>query len=219
MIWPLDPLQTLLERIYGVSSELRVDDFLISDPCSVRQLHRGGRESREKLLISETGDELDVALFVHQKILNTLAADDPVERLHDGNLDAFWIALEGVSHFLYLVCNACAGRSVRLLEIELQAEVDKFVATLFLLRRQAVTGSHRRLHHFLFERIEFDTGLSPEDLARYRDANRYAGKYCLGLSRSYLSRRRRVGLVEELRRFYRMPQSAKLRYIDHGTGR
>jgi len=140
MIWPLDPLQTLLERIYGVSSELRVDDFLISDPCSVRQLHRGGRESREKLLISETGDELDVALFVHQKILNTLAADDPVERLHDGNLDAFWIALEGVSHFLYL-------------------------------------------------------------------------------SRSYLSRRRRVGLVEELRRFYRMPQSAKLRYIDHGTGR
>ena len=71
MIWPLDPLQTLLERIYGVSSELRVDDFLISDPCSVRQLHRGGRESREKLLISETGDELDVALFVHEKILNT----------------------------------------------------------------------------------------------------------------------------------------------------
>lgn len=215
----LDRLQTLLEKIYGVSSELRVDDFLISDPCSVRQLHRDGRDTREKLLISEAGNELDVALFVHEKILDTLAESNPFARLHDGNLDAFWIALEGVSHFLYLVCNAGAGRSVRLLEMELQAEVDKFVATLFLLRSQDVTGSHRRLHHYLFECIEFDAALSPEDLTRYREANRYAGKYCLGLSRGYLSRRRRTGLVDELRRFYRMPQSAKLRYIDHGIGR
>jgi hypothetical protein len=219
MILQLERLQTLLERIYGVSSDLRVDDFLISDPQQVRRLHRGGRNTKEKLLISEDGNGLDVALFVHEKILNALAEDDPLSRLHDGNLNAFWVALEGVSHFLYLVFNASSGRSVRLLEMELQAEVDKFVATLFLLRRQAVSGSHRRLHHYLFERTQFDSALSPEDLTRYRDANRYAGKYCLRLSLSYLNRRRRAGLVDELRRFYRMPQSAKLRHIDHGIDR
>ena len=215
----LESYQTLLERIYGFSSELRVGDFLISDPQRVRRLHRDGRRTREKLLISEAEDGLDVALFVHEKILSRLAADDPFVRLHDGNLAPFWIALEGVSHFVYLVRNASAGRSVRLLEMELQAEVDKFVATLYLLRRQAVSGSHRRLHHYLFERARFDSALSPEDLTRYRDANRYAGKYCLALSHCFLGRRRRAGLVDEVRRFYRMPQSAKLRHIDHDFGR
>ena len=42
-------------------------------------------------------------------------------------MECFCLALEGVSHFLYLIWNASFDRSVTLLEMELQAEIDKFV--------------------------------------------------------------------------------------------
>jgi hypothetical protein len=99
--------------------------------------------------------------------------------------------------------------------MELQAEVDKFVATLFLLRRQRLQVSVQRLHHWLFERTRFAAGLSAADLKRYQDANRYAGKYCYSLARRYCSGRRDGGLLAEVRHFYRMPQAAKITHIDH----
>ena len=46
----------------------------------------------------------------------------------------------------------------------------------------------------------------------YRDANRYAGRYCLALQRAYLERRR-AGLLDELRSFYREDRSGKLARI------
>ena len=57
-------------------------------------------------------------------------------RLHDGNVADYWTALEGVSHFLYLAWNAGHDKPVSLLELEMQAEVDKYVASYWLMRRQ-----------------------------------------------------------------------------------
>ena len=61
-----------------------------------------------------------------EAVLRRLEATDPFERVTDDNLQDCCTALEGVSHFHYFVWSADRRRHVSLLELELQAEVDKY---------------------------------------------------------------------------------------------
>ena len=75
------------------------------------------------------------------------------------NLADYWTALEGVSHFQYLAWNASLNRAVSIHELEVQAEVDKYAATLFLMGAQHAGRFPVRLHHWLFERASVDGSL------------------------------------------------------------
>src|SRR5690554_3826609 len=101
----LNALQKLLERIYRVEVRLDVEDFLITDPELARQLDTSinPRESKEKLLVSQQGDQLDLALFLDASVMARLSEDDPLVSLHSENFVDFLLAVEGVSHFLYLI--------------------------------------------------------------------------------------------------------------------
>lgn len=165
----------------------------------------------------EQEDGLDIALYLDAAVIKALQARDPTRELNDENLAEFWTALEGVSHFLYLVWNARHGRSISLFELELQAEVDKFVSTVFLSatqRRQRVPGG---VHERLFVDPVFDPALAGDEVRRYHRANYYAGLYCGGLRDAFL-RRRSAGMVNELRRFYRLTHRHKLEHIRSGPG-
>lgn len=162
----------------------------------------------------EDEDELHIALYLEPTIVARLADEDPFARLHDGNLAAFLLALEGVSHFLYLTWNASFERSVSLLELELQAEVDKYVSTLHLLGRQYNGRVPIDLHQQLFESVVFDPTLEDGQLVRYREANRFAGKYCRSLEARYLREYSGSPMTAELRRFYRLTQNQKIRRIE-----
>ena len=171
------------------------------------------RDVNEKLLLSECEDGLDIALYLDEGVLHRLDAEDPFEEIHDGNLSDLWVLIEGVSHFVYLVWCAVRDREVTLLELELQAEIDKYVTTLFLIQKQRgkIPSS---LHYWLFEKPVFDPRLARLELDRYRQANRFAGKYCRSLEVQFLRRGSRGGLFSELRRFYRLPHHGKIRHID-----
>ena len=52
-------------------------------------------------------------------------------------MEDYWTALEGVSHFVYFAWNAGYDKPVSILELEMQAEIDKYIATFTLLRRQS----------------------------------------------------------------------------------
>ena len=95
------------------------------------------------------------------------------------------LALEGVSHFHYLCWNASYDKSVTLLELELQAEVDKYVTVLMLLGAQGSRTDSGAIHQRLFDEIHFRGDLPVEHLTRYQDANYYAAKYCRALSEHY----------------------------------
>jgi hypothetical protein len=210
----LNGLQRHLERIYEVEASCDVERFLITDAVLAAALE-GAADTRaipEKLLVSEQEDGLHVSLYLDPAVIEALAADDPTRCLNDGNLAAFWTALEGVSHFLYLAWNARYGRSISLFELELQAEVDKFAAAVFLLARQRQRHVPRELHERLFARPRFDTALDGAEGRRYRHANHYAGLYCGRLRRRYLLNRA-SGLVKDLRRFYRLTHRRKLDHI------
>ena len=211
----LGKIQHHLSRIYEIDVEHDVDDFLITDPELARALddNDGARDSREKLLVRREGDEVDVALYVDPAVIEHLASDDPADTLHDGNLDDYWVALEGVSHFLYFVWNTHHRRTVSRLELEMQAEVDKYVSAAFLIGRQCAGRVPVELHRLLFAGCSFDEALADDDLELYRSANHYAGRYCEQLTRTYLRDRRRDGMMSELRRFYRLTQHGKIRRI------
>lgn len=206
-------LQELIGDFYALDTEYDVSDFLITDEALVEALDRDGRASEEKLLIAESpGEAARVGLYVQRDVVERLTERDPADRLDDTNLADFWTAFEGVSHFSYFAFNAALERPVTLLEMELQAEVDKFVITALLIKRQAGKAPPR-LHNWLFELPRLDRALSAEERVRYRDANRYAGKYCLRLAPWLARAPESEALRAELRRFYRLSQPAKIHHI------
>lgn len=214
----LNRFQRHLERIYEVSVALNVDHFLITDRRMAQRLDPdpGARAAVEKLLVREQEDGLDIALYIDGAVIDVLRSNDPLRCLNDANLAEFWTALEGVSHFLYLVWNARHGRSISLFELELQAEVDKYVAAVFLLGLQHGQRVPAGLHERLFANPVFDGALGGDELRRYHRANYYAGIYCGELRDGYL--RRRSSMIKELRRFYRLTHRRKIEHI-HGLAR
>jgi hypothetical protein len=213
----LQPLQDLLAGIYDLPMDYHVDDFLFTEraqlPATVRE-----SQTDEHVLVLDDGNEAAVGLFLDPELLERLAAANPIEALHSGNVADYWTALEGVSHFIYLAWNAGHDRGVSLLELELQAEIDKYVTSWWLLREQDPERHPAELHRLLFERTHIDTRLAGERSELYREANQYAARFCRRLERLLAqSVLRRAEAFSELRRFYRLSRERKVRHIQrHG---
>jgi hypothetical protein len=136
----LKQLQDFIGDIYDVSISHDVYDFLVTDRRQLPAAARSSGPTDEELIIAqpEEGDtgEIAMSLYLDPELLERLDRADPMERLHDGNVADYWTALEGVSHFVYLAWNAGHDKPVSLLELEMQAEVDKYVGSYWLMRRQ-----------------------------------------------------------------------------------
>lgn len=208
-------LQSLLEQLYEIDIGLDVEDFLITDPrlADLLDSSEHARELPEKLLISQSEGYADVSLYLHQLIIERLRDQNPLRSLHRGNLDAFMTALEGVSHFVYLAWNLAHDRPVSLLEMELQAEVDKYCLAAALFAHQ-LGGIPEELHPLLFEGIRFDARLDRNEHHRYSTANHHARRYCRALHERFLRARRGQHITRELRHFYRLWHHRKIARIE-----
>jgi hypothetical protein len=208
-------LQTLLGRLYDVDLPYDVYDFLVTDRRAVGESTNERRALDEELLLAETADGAGVALYLDPEILSRLEAADPHHALTENNLADYCTALEGVSHFVYSTWRLERDLPVSLLELETQAEVDKYAITIFLLARQQGGGSYpAQVHARLFDRVNFDVRLEPDQYERYRTAHRCAAHYCRRLERRFVNRGmlKIEAMVRELRSFYRLRHAAKLRH-------
>jgi hypothetical protein len=214
----LDRLQRQLENIYEVRSDYRVGDFLIDDPVLARELDASetARELPEKLLIRKRPgeDDVNLGLYLDPELVRRLEANDPTQALDGRNLHDFWLAIEGISHFLYFTWNARYERRVSLLEMELQGEVDKYILAAFLFYSQQQGSVPERLHPHLFREMAYDTRLNPAELERYRRANYFAARFCYSLEKLFLRGRAHTALLNTLRRFYRLTQHHKISAIE-----
>lgn len=176
-------LQRGLESYYGLERAPDVVDFVAN----------GADQERETLFVRETDDAIELRLVL------------PDAEPRAGANDHFLQFVEGVSHFVYLVERARTGLPATQLELELQAEVDKFVV-LGLRSGRRDRRSFLELHTLLYERVEFLHPEASEAGHRYRLANELAARFT-----SKLLDREARSARELLQRFYRAGQSDKIR--------
>ena len=214
----LRQLQEQIGGIYDVSVTHDVYDFLVTNR---QQLPSEARESvnDEELIVAEGQDSVGVSLYLDPALLARLQKSDPMVRLDHGNVADYWTALEGVSHFLYFAWNAGHDKSVTLLELELQAEIDKYVASYLLLKQQYPDRFPAELLHVLFERTRIDSRLANGRENLYRAATRHAEKFCRRLALSLKESRPAMhdDVLAELRRFYRLTDARKVEHIERGA--
>ena len=213
----IDRLQQHLSDIYQVGRVHDVRDYLITDPRLAQCLGAGSMlaDTSETLLLSQDEEGLALSLFLDGELLSRLESADPLSRLRTELLDDLWKVLEGLSHFNCVVWRASQDRSVSLLELELQAEIDKFVGTTLLALSQGRTEMLEHLHGWLFDKVSFHAGLDAAQLARYRAANDYAARFCHALRSRLVEDGNAV--LGELRRFFRLPMTDKISHIHAQT--
>jgi hypothetical protein len=205
----LRALQGGLEAMYRIETDLDVCDFLVGQDHGEVQR---ARAAREQLLLREEGGDLEIGLFVDERTLENLELRDPGRRLDERNLTDFLLAVEGVSHFVYVAHRARQERPVSAVELELQAEVDKYLVALLVIWDQAGKPP-ANLRRRLFQRVSFAGDLSREERERYELANSAAGAYAASLEARFLGPRAIAEMLAEVRRFYRKGLAAKLEHI------
>ena len=209
----LTELQQHLTDIYQVPPARDVCDYLITDRRLAEYLGQDVllQNTDESLLVAQDEEGLELSLFLDGEMLERLEAAAPMACLHAELLDDLWKVIEGISHFNCMVWKASQDRTVTLLELELQAEIDKFVSTMFLAREQSNRELMDGLHGRLFEGISFREDLSKEQLERYRSANDYASRYCHSLRQTLIDNNQHA--MSELRHFYRLQSPDKFSHI------
>jgi hypothetical protein len=208
----LGRLQTAIEDLHAVETDLDVRAYVVDD--ETRRSIPGAREGLpEQLFVREAQDGLELALYIDPAVVARLENDRPHRRLHDGNIESFCIALEGVSHFVLLAWRARIGRPISPLELEIQAEVDKFVLAWLLLARQGqrLDRTAPRLARQLFERFELRDAVPPAEASRYETANRVAKEYCRSLALRFGLDRNDRRIRRDVRRYYRRGLAEKMR--------
>lgn len=186
-------LQAWLEQLYCLPPLAPVDAFLIEGTA------RGG--PTETLLLREVSDALELGLYLDPKLVERLAARGGLAGFATHPLEEFWSVLEGVSHFVCLGWHAERDREISALDLEVQAEIDKFVSAWELGRQCSLGNLAAPLYRHLFEDWRLLHGHRYDH--RYVQASEIAATYCRWLQHRFEDNP--LELRGELRAFFRLP--------------
>jgi hypothetical protein len=208
----LDRILRQLDRVYELDLQVDIRDFLVSgETC--RRL--GTEPSRGSVVVKQDGggeDQLEIGVYLREEDLHRLTEVDLAEApIAPASFELLLLAIEEVSHFAYIAFSASRGKRVTELELELQAEVDKFV-TFSLLHASCNRGRvPRNLLERMFSDFTLDPRLDAAQRERYAAASSLASRYCSYVLSPALEREARFGpLLSELRSFYRLSQRGKI---------
>lgn len=186
-------VQRQLEAVYELEPTPSIGPFVRVDPA----------DAREQLLVREQADTVDIIVLLPRASAEAFLSKDAMLEL-----DAYLGAIEGISHFIHLADRARTELSTTLLELELQAEVDKFVILSGAPENQNTTdlvSLHRRLYH----EVRFLHPSASEHGERYRLANDLAARLWSQLIRKGPAAAHR----DTLKRFYRASQAEKISMV------
>lgn len=160
---------------------------------------------RETLWIQhdQEDDHIELALVFPSEFSTKIWADF--------TLDEQSQLIEGVSHFLVVCERSRAEKPTTQLELELQAEIDKWL--IFSKQGQLAFYEDAQLRSQLYEQCSFIHAANSLEDQRYRYANQLAARFTHSLSWHYVRTQRRAEMREQLIRFFNMNQEEKLRRI------
>jgi hypothetical protein len=189
-------IQRRLAATYALEELVCVDDF--ARPTAVG--------AREALLVREDEGGIEVAVHLPEAAL--------AEEARGLDFDTLCQIVEGVSHFLYVVERARRELPATQLELELQAEVDKYVllALAPAASERPMAGAQRSaaVRERLYERVRYLDAPDTETGERYRLANDLAARFASRLEARFAGSRRSADLLRALRRFYAAGQREKI---------
>lgn len=206
----LDAILHQLDQVYDLALGVDIHDFMLtSEMCD----ELGHDRSRASVLLrqgNESGNELELGVYLGESTLETLKGIDLASTIEAKSLDALFTSIEEVSHFAYLLFSAQREKRVSQLELELQGEVDKFITAALLIAAPNGGRVPRGLLDRLFSGFELRAELDAPTRARYHKASSLASRYCSYVLEDALGRRRLGPLLSELRSFYRLTQRGKI---------
>jgi len=193
-------IQEHLQNIYQIEAP-DISDFLL-DEEQLQALKQPLRPCREWVLIQQEEDELNIGVYLHAEDRAAVEKRSPLQALSE--VPQSWaLVTEGISHFLLLFRRALRDEPVSLLELEAQAEVDKYVCSRLLI------GLHPGLRGWIHQESQILPEFSTEERERYHLASRMADRYCERLERHrYIS-----SMLAELRSFYRQSGATRLELL------
>lgn len=183
-------VQLRLIRYYGLERQPAIDAFVAA-----------AGDGRESVLVREQDDTLELRVILPQEALQ--AGGPP-------SVDVLCQLVEGVSHFVLLAERARRELSTTHLELELQAELDKFLLLSEVDRGGRALHEVADLRAQLFARVRYLCSRADVQGRRYRLANRLAGRFTGHLERTYLKSARLLELRTMLRRFYKVSPGDKV---------
>ncbi len=224
----VENLQTSLQRQYDLAIPYQVQQFVSHDALLARELAATARQDNqdespddaaaieETVFICQSGDTLEFTVYLDHDVLDIASENTRTDRhgrLHtyeQHTIDSLCTIVEGVSHAVCLLWHAHHDRQLRAVDLELQAEVDKY---MLLMGCNPDDDSRGRLRRQLFDNARFT---APADTAlhqRYKVASEGAASYCEWLSQAFPGPADQTGLTQELARFYRLSGAAKFEHI------
>jgi hypothetical protein len=181
-----------LEKYYRASAE---------DPRPYLDTH-DDPNAREVLMVRQGDEEIEISLVLPKHLVHasweTMTLDERCQ------------IVEGASHFLMVCDRAKTERTTTQLELELQAEVDKWLIISRGGRLDVEADAH--LRDALFD-ATFLHAANTDEGHRYRLANNLAARFVHKLSRAYVWTGRQAEMRDELLKFFRMTQEEKLRTV------
>ncbi len=212
-------LQRKIEKTYALDTGItNIEQYIVGDRGykelyakeeirTVVNSHSGAR-----VLIRDTGDALKVSIYYPDVLIRDLEDNDPRLGIHDENIDLCASFVEELDHFLFIAQNYKLNRPFSLLELELQANVTKYLVLKYFIALQKKSLKLSKfdkeyIRYHLFYKRKYNIEDTSEK-KRYEDAGTFGMLYTKHID--LLSHEDRL---RDLRQFSRMSCSSKIRHI------
>ncbi len=216
----IEELQRKIEKTYALDTGItNIEKFVIGDRGYKEfYLHEEIKSAVEndssgaRVFIRDGEDTLKVSIYYPDKLIKVLEENDPRLGLHDDNIDECASFVEELDHFLFIAQNFKRNRPFNLLELELQANVTKYLVLKYFVALQNRSLKLREcdkeyIRHHLFYKRKYNLE-GPIERKRYEDAK------VLGMSYTrYIDLLSHEERLRDLRRFSRLTCPSKIKHI------
>ncbi len=216
----IEELQRKIEKTYALDTGItNIDEFVIGNKGykefyakeKIRTVVNNSH-SRSQVFIRDGGNRLRISIYYPDELIKVLEDNDPRLGLHDDNIDACASFVEELDHFLFIAQNYKLNRPFSLLELELQANVTKYLVLKYFIALQNKSvrlskSDKEYIRHHLFYKRKYDIEDDAE-MKRYEDAKIFGMIYTKHID--LLSHEDRL---RDLRQFSRMTCPSKIKHI------
>lgn len=216
----IEELQRKIEKTYALDTGItNIDQFIIGD-IGYKEFYAkeeiktviNDNCSGSQVLIRDVNGKLKLSIYYPDGLIKVLEDNDPRLGIHDDNIDACASFVEELDHFLFIAQNYKQNRPFSLLELELQANVTKYLVLKYFIALQnkslrLTIFDKEYIRYHLFYKRKYDIEDNAER-KRYEDAREFGIAYT-----KYIDLLSQEDRLRDLRQFSRMTCASKIRHI------